>query len=225
MSPVNIMTGFSNEAILEALGGSLDPLLDAVKAGTVRGFAAVVGCNNPKVRQDSANVGIIKELIKKDIMVLVTGCVTTAAGKAGLLLPEGAAMAGPGLQKLCASLGIPPVLHMGSCVDNARIMHLCGLIANSLGVDISDLPVVASAPEWYSEKAAAIGLYAVASGVYTHLGLPPNILGSDVVTDIALNGLEGLVGASFVVEADPVKAADLLDQRIRAKRSALGLNA
>lgn len=225
VSPVNIMTGFSNEAILEALDGSLDPLLDAVKAGTVRGFAAVVGCNNPKVRQDSANVGIIKELIKKDIMVLVTGCITTAAGKAGLLLPEGAAMAGPGLQKLCASLGIPPVLHMGSCVDNARIMHLCGLIANSLGVDISDLPVVASAPEWYSEKAAAIGLYAVASGVYTHLGLPPNILGSDVVTDIALNGLEGLVGASFVVEADPVKAADLLDRRIRTKRSALGLDA
>ena len=225
VSPVNIMTGFSNEAIIEALGGSLDPLLDAVKAGTVRGFVAVVGCNNPKVRQDSANVGIIKELIKKDIMVLVTGCVTTAAGKAGLLLPEGAQMAGPGLQSLCASLGIPPVLHMGSCVDNARIMQLCGLIANSLGVDISDLPVAASAPEWYSEKAAAIGLYAVASGIYTHLGLPPNILGSDVVTDLALNGLEKLVGASFVVEADPVKAADLLDQRIRAKRNGLGLRA
>ena len=170
-------------------------------------------------------MGIIKELIKNDIMVLVTGCVTTAAGKAGLLMPEGAEMAGPGLRNLCGALGIPPVLHMGSCVDNARILQLCALIANSLGVDISDLPVVASAPEWYSEKAAAIGLYAVASGVYTHLGLPPNILGSQVVTDIALNGLEDLVGASFVVEPDPVKAAELLNQRVTSKRKALGLNA
>lgn len=223
--PVSIMTGFSNEAILAALGGSLDPLLDAVKAGTVRGFVAVVGCNNPKIKHDSANVGLIKALIEKDIMVLATGCVTTAAGKAGLLVPEGASMAGPGLKAICGALGIPPVLHMGSCVDNARIMQLCGLIANALGVDISDLPVGASSPEWYSEKAAAIGLYAVASGVYTHLGHPPNILGSETVTNLALKGLEDLVGASFVVEGNPVKAAELLDARIRAKRSGLGLKA
>lgn len=221
--PVSIMTGFSNEAILEALGGSLDPLLDAVKAGTVRGFVGVVGCNNPKIKHDSANVGLMKALVKKDIMVLATGCVTTAAGKAGLLVPEGASMAGPGLQSLCAALGIPPVLHLGSCVDNARILQLCALIANALGVDISDLPVGASSPEWYSEKAAAIGLYAVASGIYTHLGLPPNILGSEKVTDIALNGLEQIVGASFVVNDDPEKAADLLDARIRQKRQGLGL--
>jgi carbon-monoxide dehydrogenase catalytic subunit len=223
VEPVDIMTGFSNEAILDALGGSLNPLLDAVKAGTVRGFVAVVGCNNPKFKHDVGNVDLIKALIKKDVMVLATGCVTTAAGKAGLLMPAGASMAGPGLQVLCGSLGIPPVLHMGSCVDNARIMHLCGLIANALGVDISDLPVGASSPEWYSEKAAAIGMYAVASGVYTHLGLPPNILGSQTVTDLALHGLEELVGATFVVEADPVKAADLLDARIRSKRAGLGL--
>lgn len=223
VEPVRIMTGFSNEAILNALGGSLTPLLDAVKAGSIRGFVAIVGCNNPKIQQDSANVGLAKALIERDIMVLATGCVTTAAGKAGLLVPEAASMAGPGLKAVCAALGIPPVLHMGSCVDNSRIMHLCGLIANELGVDISDLPVGASSPEWYSEKAAAIGMYAVASGVYTHLGLPPNILGSQTVTDLALNGLEGLVGASFAVEPDPLKAADLLDARIRAKREALGL--
>jgi len=221
--PVKIMAGFSNEAILGALGGTLDPLLDAVKAGTVRGFVAMVGCNNPKIKHDSANVGLAKALIQKDIMVLATGCVTTAAGKAGLLVPEGASMAGPGLKALCASLGIPPVLHMGSCVDNARIIQLCALIANALGVDISDLPVGASSPEWYSEKAAAIAMYAVASGVYTHLGLPPHILGSKTVTDLALHGLEDLVGATFVVEADPVKAAELLDKRIRDKRVGLGL--
>lgn len=225
VEPVKIMTGFSNEAILDALGGTINPLLDAVKAGVVRGFVAVVGCNNPKVKHDSANVGLMKALIKKDVLILATGCVTTAAGKAGLLVPEGASMAGPGLQALCGKLGIPPVLHMGSCVDNARILHLCSLIADELGVDISDLPVGASSPEWYSEKAAAIGMYAVASGVYTHLGLPPNILGSKTVTDLALHGLEDLVGATFMVESDPVKAAELLDARIRAKRVGLGLKA
>jgi len=221
--PVNIMTGFSNEAILNALGGTLDPLLDAVKAGTIRGFVAIVGCNNPKIKHDSANVGLAKALIAKDILVLATGCVTTALGKAGLLMPDGISMAGPGLKSICGALGVPPVLHMGSCVDNARVIHLCALIANALGVDISDLPVAASSPEWYSEKAAAIGMYAVASGIYTHLGLPPNILGSKVVTDLALNGLEDLVGASFVVEADPLKAAELIDARIISKRIALGL--
>lgn len=221
--PVEIMSGFSNEAILTALGGSLDPLLDAVKAGSIRGFVGIVGCNNPKFKHDSMNVGLAKALIKKDIMVLATGCVTTAAGKAGLLVPEAISMAGQGLKAVCGALGIPPVLHMGSCVDNVRILQLCALIANALGVDISDLPVGASSPEWYSEKAAAIGTYAVASGIYTHLGHPPNILGSQTVTNLALNGLEELVGASFVVEEDPEKAADLFDARIRAKRTALGL--
>lgn len=221
--PVDIMTGFCNESVLAALGGSLDPLLEQVKAGNIRGFAAIVGCNNPKFQQDSCNVGLARELIKRDIMVLVTGCVTTAVGKAGLLMPEASAQAGPGLEAVCKALGVPPVLHFGSCVDNSRIIHLCALIANALGVDIADLPVAASAPEWYSEKAAAIGMYAVASGISTHLGLPPHITGSKTVTDLALNGLEGIVGATFMVEPDPVKAAGLIDARIAAKRKALGL--
>lgn len=221
--PVDILTGFCNESVLAALGGSLDPLLEQVKAGNIRGFAAVVGCNNPKFQQDSCNVGIIRELIKRDILVLVTGCVTTAVGKDGLLVPEAASRAGAGLSAVCKALGVPPVLHFGSCVDNSRIIHLCALIANALGVDIADLPVAASAPEWYSEKAAAIGMYAVASGISTHLGLPPHITGSKAVTDLALNGLEGIVGAAFMVEPDPVKAAALIDARISAKRKALGL--
>ena len=223
--PVDIMTGFSNEAVIAALGGTLNPLIDAIKAGSIRGAVAIVGCNNPKFQQDSMNVGLAKELIKRDILVLATGCVTTAAGKAGLLVPEGAAMAGPGLKAVCEALGIPPVLHYGSCVDNSRVLQLCAALANALGVDISDLPVGASSPEWYSEKAAAIGLYAVASGVYTHLGHPPHILGSTMVTDLAVSGLENLVGATFVIEPDPVKAAELFDQRISAKRKALGLSA
>ena len=223
VEPVEIMTGFSNEALLEALGGSLTPLIDAIKAGKIRGAVAIVGCNNPKFKQDSCNVALAKALIQKDILVLATGCVTTAAGKAGLLVPEAIEMAGPGLKEICGALGVPPVLHMGSCVDNSRIIHLCALLANELGVDISDLPVGASSPEWYSEKAAAIGLYAVSSGVFTHLGLPPNILGSETVTNLALNGLEGLVGATFAVEPDPIKAAELFDERIKTKRQALGL--
>lgn len=224
VEPVEIMTGFSNEAIINALGGSLDPLVQAIAGGDIRGAVAIVGCNNPKIKQDSMNVALAQELIKKDILVLVTGCVTTAAGKAGLLVPDAISQAGPGLQKVCGSLGIPPVLHYGSCVDNARVLQLCAALANALGVDISDLPVGASSPEWYSEKAAAIGLYAVASGVYTHLGHPPNILGSETVTNLAVSGLEDVVGATFFIEGDMVKAANMFDERIKAKRKGLGLS-
>jgi carbon-monoxide dehydrogenase catalytic subunit len=218
-----MMTGFSNEAILGALGGSPDPLIEAIKAGKVRGAAGVVGCNNPRLKHDYVHVNLVKELIKRDVLVLATGCATVALGKAGLMMPEAAEQAGPGLSEVCKSLGIPPVLHVGSCVDNSRIIHLCAVLANALGADIADLPVAASAPEWYSEKAAAIGLYAVASGVYTHLGLPPHITGSETVTSLALGGLEEVVGAHFGVESDPIKAAELMDERISSKRRALGL--
>jgi len=133
-------------------------------------------------------------------------------------------MAGPGLKEICGSLGVPPVLHMGSCVDNARILQLAALLANELGVDISALPLAGSSPEWYSEKAAAIGTYCVASGIYVHLGHPPNITGSELVTNLALEGLDDLLGASFAIEPDPFKAAELIDMRIRQKRTALGLS-
>ncbi len=223
--PVELMTGFSNEALLSALGGTLTPLIDAIKAGKIRGAVAIVGCNNPKYQQDYCNINLAKELIKKDILVLVTGCVTTATGKAGLLVPEAISQAGPGLQEICGALGIPPVVHMGSCVDNARIIQLAALLANELGVDIADLPLAGSSPEWYSEKAAAIGTYCVASGIYTHLGHPPNITGSELVTNLALSGLDDLVGACFLVEPDPFKAAEAIDERIKQKRTGLGLSA
>ncbi|MDR2442604.1 MAG: anaerobic carbon-monoxide dehydrogenase catalytic subunit [Deltaproteobacteria bacterium] len=224
VEPVEIMSGFSNEAILGALGGTPNPLIEAIKAGVVRGAVGVVGCNNPKLRQDEQHVTLTKELIKKDILVLVTGCATSAMGKAGLLVPEGASMAGQKLAGLCQQLGIPPVLHVGSCVDNSRILQLCAVLANAIGVDISALPVAASAPEWYSEKAAAIGLYAVASGITTHLGLPPMILGSQAVTKLAVSGLNDVVGAAFIVEPDPIKAGELIDNHIGQKRQALGLS-
>ena len=221
--PVELMTGFSNEALLEAMGGSPAPLIDAIKAGKMRGAVGIVGCNNPKYQHDYCNLNLVKELIKKDILVIVTGCVTTAAGKGGLLVPGAAEHAGPGLMEICGALGIPPVLHMGSCVDNARILQLGALLANELGVAISDLPLAASSPEWYSEKAATIGTYAVASGIFTHLGHPPNITGSEIVTGLALKGLDELVGACFCIESDPFRATELIDERIRMKREALGL--
>ncbi|MFP4071998.1 MAG: anaerobic carbon-monoxide dehydrogenase catalytic subunit [Desulfovibrionales bacterium] len=223
VEPTRHMTGFSNEALLEAFGGTLTPLIDAIKSGAVRGAVGMVGCNNPKIKHDSAHVALAKELIKRNILVLDTGCVSVALAKAGLKVPEAADMAGDGLKGVCKSLGIPPVLHVGSCVDNSRILHLCALLANELGVDIADLPVAAAAPEWYSEKAACIGLYAVASGIFTVLGPAPPVSGSPFVTDMLLNGLEDVLGATFAVEPIPEKAAELIDKRIRDKRQALGL--
>ncbi len=223
VKPVDMYSGFSNEAILEALGGTPDPLIDAIKAGKVRGVIGIVGCNNPKVKHDHSHNTLARECIKRDILVLVTGCAAGAMGKDGLMVPEAASLCGPGLKEICGALGIPPVLHVGSCVDNSRILHICGLLAKTIGCDISDLPVAAAAPEWYSEKAETIGLYAVSSGIYTILGLPPMILGSELVTNLAVKGLEDVIGATFAVEGDPVKMADLAEARIVTKRKALGL--
>ncbi len=217
------MVGFSVEAIVGALGGSLDPLLDAIKGGAIRGIAAVVGCNNPKVQHDYGHVNLLKELIRQDVLVVTTGCNAIAAAKAGLLLPEAAEQAGEGLRGVCQALGVPPVLHMGSCVDISRILVACAAIANALGVDISDLPAAGAAPEWMSEKAVSIGAYVISSGVFTVLGTVPQVLGSPVVTDVLTQGANDVVGAAFAVEPDPFKAAKLMVEHIEEKRVALGI--
>ncbi|MGB5211808.1 MAG: anaerobic carbon-monoxide dehydrogenase catalytic subunit [Gammaproteobacteria bacterium] len=220
---VEMMAGFSVEAILGALGGTPEPLVDAIKAGKIRGAVAIVGCNNPKVPQDFGHVTLAKRMIENDILVLVTGCSAVANGKAGLMLPEAAEMAGPGLKEVCTALGIPPVLHMGSCVDNTRILVLAAALARFLGVDVSQLPLAGAAPEWYSEKAVSIGAYVVASGIDTVLGVQPAIFGSPNVVKLLAEGLEDVVGAKFSVEADPEKAALLIRRHIEAKRKGLGL--
>jgi carbon-monoxide dehydrogenase catalytic subunit len=217
------MVGFSVEAIVAALGGSLDPLLDAVKGGAIQGLAGVVGCNNPKVQHDYGHVNMVKELIRNDVLVVTTGCNAQACAKAGLLRPEAAELAGDGLKGVCQALGVPPVLHMGSCVDISRILVACAAIANALGVDISDLPVAGAAPEWMSEKAVSIGAYVVASGIFTVLGTVPQVLGSPNVTALLTDGAEGVIGAKFAVEADPYQAAALMVNHIAAKRAALGI--
>jgi len=217
------MVGFSVEAIVGALGGTLDPLLGAIKSGAVRGIGAVVGCNNPKIVHDFGHVNMVKELIKKDVLVLTTGCNALACAKAGLLLPEAADKAGEGLKGVCKALVIPPVLHMGSCVDISRILTAAAALANALGVDISDLPAAGAAPEWMSEKAVSIGAYVVSSGVYTVLGTVPPVLGSSVVAGLLTSGAKDVVGACFAVEPDPFKAASLMIDHIDSQRKKLGL--
>jgi carbon-monoxide dehydrogenase catalytic subunit len=224
VEPQAAVGGFSVETIVGALGGTPEPLIDAIKAGKIRGAVGIVGCNNPKIKHDYGHVTLTRRLIENDILVVDTGCVSVANAKAGFKLPEAAEMAGPGLQEICKALGIPPVLHMGSCVDNVRILVLVSALADALGVDISDLPVAGSAPEWYSEKAVTIGTYFVASGVTTHLGPMPPITGSMNVVKLLTEGLNDVVGATFAVEPDPEKAAIFLRQTIEDKRKALGLD-
>ena len=222
-SPVDMMAGFSVEAIVKALGGTLEPLVKVIAQGSIRGAVGVVGCNNPKIKQDYGHVTLTRRLIENDILVVVTGCAAVANGKAGHMMPEAADMAGPGLKAVCRSLGIPPVLHMGSCVDNVRILMLAAALADYLKVDIDALPLAGAAPEWYSEKAVSIGAYVVASGIHTVLGVPPPIFGSPNVVNLLSKGLEDVVGAAFSVEPDPERAAVIIRRHIEKKRKGLGL--
>lgn len=222
--PVSMMSGFSVEAILDALGGTPQPLIDAIVNGQIRGAVGVVGCNNPKIKHDLGHTELTKRLIENDILVVVTGCAAIADGKAGLMVPEAADKAGPGLCAVCKALGIPPVLHLGSCVDNVRILVLAAALANTLGVDISALPLAGAAPEWYSEKAVSIGTYVVASGIFTVLGVAPPIFGSPNVVKLLTEGLDDIFGATFAVEPDPNRAAVLIRRHIEKKRAGLGLS-
>lgn len=222
--PVKLVAGFSVEAILKALGGTPQPLIDAIVAGKIRGAVGAVGCNNPKIPHDYGHVELVKKLIKNNILVVTTGCNAIATAKAGLLLPEAAELAGDGLKEICKALGIPPVLHMGSCVDNSRILVLLAGLAKTLKVDVSDLPVAGAAPEWMSEKAVSIGTYVISSGVFTVLGTIPPVLGSLNVTNLLTKNLDGVIGASFAVEPDPEKASQLIIDHIEKKREALGLS-
>ena len=223
VDPAPVMAGFSVEAILGALGGTPQPLIDAIVKGDIRGAVGVVGCNNPKIKQDLGHTGLTRELIKNDVLVVVSGCAAVADGKAGLMVPEAADLAGPGLSVVCRARGIPPVLHLGSCVDNTRILVLAAALANHLGVDISALPLAGAAPEWYSEKAVAIGVYVVASGIFTVLGTAPPVFGSPNIVKLLTEGLEGVFGATFAVEPDPRRAAALIRRHIERKRAGLGL--
>jgi len=217
------IVGFTVEEVLKALGGTPQPLIDQIVSGSIKGIAGIVGCNNVKIRQDHFHRELIAELIKRDILVITTGCGAIAAAKAGFMDLPAQDLAGPGLKAVCRQLGIPPVLHMGSCVDCSRMLVLAGGIADHLGVDISDLPVVGSAPEWTTEKAVAIGAYFVGSGIPVHLWPLPPILGSPVVTRILTQDAKELFGGYFFVEEDPAVTADKMEDIIKERRLGLGI--
>ncbi|HKM13539.1 MAG TPA: anaerobic carbon-monoxide dehydrogenase catalytic subunit [Candidatus Methanomethylophilaceae archaeon] len=221
--PMDAVVGFSVESLKAALGGSLKPLLDLILEGKIRGCVGIVGCNNPKIKHDYGHVTLAKELIKRNIIVVETGCAAIACAEAGLMKPEAADMAGKSLGDVCRSLGIPPVLHMGSCVDNTRILTLAAELATLAGVRIDQLPIGGAAPEWYSPKAVAIGSYFVGSGISVALGVMPKITGSPKVVDLLTEGLDDVVKAKFWVEPDPKKAASILFDHIEGKRAELGL--
>jgi carbon-monoxide dehydrogenase catalytic subunit len=225
------VVGFSYETIQYLLGGSIRgsyyTLNDNIIGGRVRGIAGVVGCNNCRTMHDNSHLTMIKEFLKNDVIVLTTGCSAMTAGKFGLLTPESAKEhCGPGLAEVCETVGIPPVLHMGSCVDNSRILMAATACvkAGGLGNDISDLPAAGAAPEWMSEKAIAIGHYFVTSGVYTVFGVTFPTTGSDGLTDYLFQGIEETYGGKWDFEVDPELAAKKMIAHIDKKRAALGID-
>lgn len=227
---MDLVAGFTAEYVFRLLGGtfrpSYRPLNNGLIEGRLRGVVGVVGCTNPRYVADSCHIDLVKELIRNDVLVVQTGCSATACGKEGLLRPEAAKeFAGRGLQEICEAVGIPPVLHVGSCVDNSRILIACCdmLAEGGLGEDISDLPVAAAAPEWMSEKAVAIGFYAVASGIFTVFGHPLPISGSEQLSEYLTSGIEKEVGGKWAFEADPLKQAELIIAHLNRKRDALKL--
>ncbi len=239
---VKATVGFSMEQIVEALGqvnseDPLKPLVDAIASGQILGAAAIIGCTNPRLKQDWANTEVAKHLLRNNVLVVTTGCSAHSLGKAGLLSTDGLQYCGEGLRQFLETVGravgreaLPAALHMGSCVDNSRVGALLSALASYLKVPIGALPVVGSCPETHSPKAFAIGGYFLAHGVDVHVGVPAPIEGSALVQQILTGSkeehpvtLEGLLGGRLMVEADPVKAAELMLERIRSKRRALGL--
>lgn len=226
-----MVAGFSVEAIKYMLGGtfrgSFRPLNDAIIQGRIRGVVGIVGCNNPKSKTDEYTNALTTELIKNNVLVLKTGCSAIASGKRGWMTPETALQfAGPGLREVCETVGIPPILHMGSCVDNSRLLEAATEIVmeGGLGDDLSLVPVVGVAPEWMSEKAIAIGCYFVASGIDVILGHPFYISGSDKVTQFLNADSTGLFGASFQVCDTAAAAAAQCLALLDARREKLGIN-
>lgn len=233
----NLIPGFSHEYINYMLGGSyrssFRPLNDAVMSGRIRGIAAIVGCNNPRSQHDYLHTYVTKELLKQDVLVVETGCGAIASAKLGLLLGEaGLDQVGPGLREICETVGIPPVLHMGSCVDNTRILTVLTQIVaeGGLGDDIDQVPAVGLAPEWMSEKALSIGTYCVASGAYVIFGgtspvsgMPDRVDESDLVSHLISEGWEDLYGGKMEFMPDPDEMIAKTLAHIDKKRAALGL--
>jgi len=228
---MDLIAGFSHEAIIYMLGGtfrgSYVPLNDNIINGRIKGIAGVVGCCNPKVIHDQCHTNLVEELIANDILVVQTGCSAIACAKAGFLVPESAEKhAGKGLAEVCTAIGMPPVLHSGSCVDNSRILIALSEMVKigGLGKDISDLPAAGAAPEWMSEKAISIGQYFVSSGVFTVFGVGLPVRGSEIFCRHIFKEFEDIFGGMWAAEPDPGKMAALMIDHINKKREKLGIS-
>ncbi|HUS80789.1 MAG TPA: anaerobic carbon-monoxide dehydrogenase catalytic subunit [Armatimonadota bacterium] len=219
-----IMTGFSIEAVLGALGGSLEPLINAIAGGQIRGVAALVSCTTLKNGpHDSMTVAVAKELIKRDVLVLSAGCGNGATQVAGLNSLEAQALAGPGLRGVCEALGVPPVLSFGTCTDTGRLALLVGAVADALGVDTAKLPIVVTAPEYMEQKATIDAIGALALGLYTHVSPTPPVTGSPEVVKLLTEDLEGITGGKVAIGEDAVAVAEGIAAHIDKKRAALGI--
>ena len=225
-----VVAGFSSESVFKFLGGTYRstyrPLNDAIISGRLRGAAGVIGCSNPNVEFEEGHLKIVKELLANDVLIVSTGCNSITCAKHGLMTPEAAFQyAGQGLQEICRAVGIPPVLHMGACLDNSRILRvLTNIVAEGgLGTDLADLPVAGAAPEWMSEKAVCIGFYFVASGAYTVIGKPLPMMGAPALHKYLTEEIEAETGGKWVFEEDPVEAAHKMLRHIDRKRKALKL--
>jgi carbon-monoxide dehydrogenase catalytic subunit len=224
--PVTIaVVGFSTESILDALGGTLEPLLGAIKDGTIKGVAGMVSCTTLRdYGQDVHTVNVVKELIKRDILVLSMGCGNGAVQVAGLCSPDAVKYAGPGLQKICGALKVPPVLSYGTCTDTGRIADLLGHISHALGdVPLPDLPVVAAAPQYMEQKATIDAIFALALGLYTYVNPVPTVTGGPNLVKLLTEDLKGITGGLMNVDKDPVRAAEGMFSHIMANRAKLGI--
>ncbi|WMJ80950.1 anaerobic carbon-monoxide dehydrogenase catalytic subunit [Clostridium sp. MB40-C1] len=220
------IAGFSTEAVLGALGNKLDPLVDVIAAGKIKGVVALANCstlrNGP---QDWNTVNLTKELIKKDILVVSGGCGNHALEVAGLCTLESANnLAGEGLKEVCNLLKIPPVLSFGTCTDTGRISMLVTALADHLDVDISDLPIAVTAPEWMEQKATIDGIFAVAYGAYTHLSPVPFMTGAPKLVKLLTEDVESLTGGKVALGDDPIEVANNIEAHIIGKRKKMGLN-
>ena len=219
------IAGFSTEAVLKALGNKLDPLVDVIVAGKIKGVVALVNCaslrNGP---QDWNTVNVTKELIKKDILVVSGGCGNHALEVAGLCSLEAVNLAGEGLKEVCNLLKIPPVLSFGTCTDTGRISMLVTALADHLDVDIPQLPIAVTAPEWMEQKATIDAIFALAYGAYTHLSPTPFVTGAPKLVKLLTEDIEGLTGGKIALGDDPVQVANDIEQHIIAKRTGLGLS-
>lgn len=218
------LTGVSELSLKDFLGGNWKPLIDLIVAGEIKGIAGVVGCSNLTAGgHDVLSVELTKELIAKDILVLTAGCSSGGIENCGLMTPEAAKLAGPKLRAVCEKLNIPPVLNFGPCLAIGRLEIVATELAEAIGVDIPQLPLVLSAAQWLEEQALADGCFGLALGLPLHLGLPPFVTGSKIVTKVLTEDMKELTGGQVIINADAKESADILEKIIEERRSALNI--